>query len=86
MGIDTFDMFDTLFTLGDWEIRNDQGMVPWATHTSKKRCPISAKNTMAYSWIIGDTSTTCHYCGVTVPDEIQGLVLLHNYDRVVKGT
>ena len=69
-----------LFTQGSWQIHSLFEDSEWVEifHTCKKYEP--KEDRVEYAYAIPD-DTSCPGCGATQPDEIQGLVAMHNMDR-----
>jgi hypothetical protein len=69
-------MTDTLFSLGDWEIQHTDtfAYATNATYASHVSCD-KDKGMRKISWWI-DRAPVCRMCGIPVPDEIQGTLLL----------
>jgi hypothetical protein len=69
-------VISALFTLGDWCISSDPTALP--RHYAAHRCP--GKHTYTtWAWAVPDSRFNrfvCYYCHESVPDEIQGLLVL----------
>ena len=64
-------MVDILFTLGDWDICHDPSELE--LYTKHDNC---ASGPYLHSWYVDETPCVCVHCGMTVPDEIQALMLM----------
>ena len=70
-------MSDKTFRLGDWEIVETKGVEAIGIYVRHLDChPGDNLEPFDDSWIISDLLSRCYYCKMTVPDEIQALMIL----------
>ncbi len=71
---------DKRMVIGDWAVVHEdegryEGRYPYASHLGCS--PLQKRPNATDSWLITE-KPVCWYCGATVPDEIQALIILAN--------
>ncbi len=84
---------EVIFTLGDWSVCkmievNYKMINVFAHHTTCKEIKVGNdpdKDASEISWLVVDIDPICYACYFSVPDEIQALMQLHEWDTTKQG-